>query len=90
MSNVTITFVKMDFLKNTPYFDMLTSKCKVYKLCDQRSHFKDEVVVEASPSKTGLIKLMVRMHGSEYFTKINQCAFHELMENARTEVVRVA
>lgn len=90
MKTQTINFVKMDFLKQAPYFDMLISKFGIYPLSWQSKHFTNEVVIEAKEKGNGLVNIMARMNGSEYFADISKPNFHKLMENTRSQDVRVA
>lgn len=90
MSKQVNVFLKMDDLKNKPYFKSLRSKCGIYELASQGLNFTDEVLIVFRSKESGLTELLVRMNGSDYFTDVSADSMSELMEEARTVTVDTA
>ena len=84
MTNQVNIFVKMNNLKNKPYFGSLRSKCGIYELADQLPHFTDEVLITYRRKASGLFELLVRLNSSDYFADVSGAKISDIMKDAVT------
>lgn len=87
MTSQANVFVKMNNLKNKPYFKSLRSKCGIYELADQSSQFTDEALISYRRKESGIFELLVRLNGSDYFADVSGSKIDDIMKDARVVAV---